>query len=173
MIVADDSVSSFRINGLFFSASFAGTDDFSPSYWWWYCWIKFSGTWAWGYWDCAIPENRCKSLWNSATLNVPKLEVMGSTPTARCFDKRFSVIAPPLQKPATLTYASMLQSAGFIVSAFCLENRCVKMKDPCAFRLAHKCVISKESGLTPKKTNSTYMRWKKKETLKEVFKTPT
>ena len=32
MIVDDDSVSLFRINGLFFSALFAGTVKISPSY---------------------------------------------------------------------------------------------------------------------------------------------
>ena len=115
LIVGDDGVSLFRINGLFFSALFAGTAKISPSYLRWCCWIKFCGTWAWGYWDCATPENRCKSLWNSATLNVPKLEVMGSTPTARCF-----------KSPQIFTLAGFLSFLLFsLKTARQIEKSCV------------------------------------------------
>ena len=53
-----------------------------------------------------------------AERELPKLEVMGSTPTARCFAERFGAKKTLLQKARTLLYANTPRPRAFFVSAF-------------------------------------------------------
>lgn len=63
-----------------------------------------------------------------AERELPKLEVMGSTPTARCFAERFWAKKALLQKARTLAYVNTPRPRAFFVSAFYLQNHCGKTR---------------------------------------------
>lgn len=63
-----------------------------------------------------------------AERELPKLEVMGSTPTARCFAERFWAKKALLQNARTLAYVNTPRPRAFFVSAFYLQNHCGKTR---------------------------------------------
>ena len=76
-----------------------------------------------------------------AERELPKLEVMGSTPTARCFENSFGAQVRHCKRKRTLTYISTLRSRFFVIPS--CASKIIVSKRRLAF-FGHSTATSKK-----------------------------